>query len=176
MEKTNYLLPITGFIALVLWLCVAWGLWEVLSRPLAQSAPTQTTDAVYLFTFASSTETQRKILEQLASVDVVTAARAVEQAGKDVGVAVKVGGSTVTAANPLSTKNPSVLDSAYLAIDAQGTFAQLTRLVTLLENLPNPSMLDQFQITKTGDVDTKTKSSWRLSARIRVLFTTGDTL
>lgn len=152
--------------ALALWGMVGWGIWVVEHREDVAPAPVTDSDAIRLIAFARSTETARSALKTLTAVDVVSVARSVEEAGKKAGIVARVGGSTVTI--PPTGKTAPALDSAFLAVDAQGTFAQLSQFLQYLEQLPTPSLLDQFQLVKSGE--SEAKGAWRLSVRIKVFF------
>ena len=156
-------------LALGLWGYVGWNIWNALQEPVAPVVAVDDSDSVRLLGFARATEASRESLKKMTTIDVVSVARAVEDAGKKAGVVVHVGGSTVVAPST-NSKTPPPLDSAFFAVDAEGSFAQLAYFVRLLEVLSTPSQLDQFQLVKTGEASEK--KAWRLSARVRVFFVT----
>lgn len=175
----NTLFGALSTVAIVLgtWAVVGFATFSIMNRPPIVVESTSNADTIRLLSYVQNTEQDRTSLRDISAVDVVTAAKAVEQAGRDAGLVLKIGGST-SAPPAGNTKNQPVLDSVFLAIDTQGSFAQVTRLVALLQNLPTPSVLDQFQLSKVDSGDAKKDKgvAWRFSGRIKIFFSSTETL
>ena len=103
--------------------------------------------------------------------DILTIGEVIQQAGRDAGVTVHIGGAATGLANGGGQHSSTQLDSTSLIIDAEGTLAHLAHLVAFLETLPVPSVLEQFQLSRTGESKV---SAWRISARVKVFYSPDD--
>lgn len=103
-----------------------------------------------------STEAERTALESLVNVSILDAVKTIEAAVKQAGASdVKIGDASAQAATAQKLSNVSVV------VTASGSFAAVMRAVSLLETVPLPAAIEQFDVSKSDDV-------WHLSARLRV--------
>lgn len=129
-----------------------------------QQETRDTASAALLHSAVEESADARARLERAARVDVVSLAAAVEEIGKATGASVRVADvDTVPDADAKRAKETGVHTVGY-AVEATGTFAQLSSVVTLLETLPAPAFIEQFMLVRAAD-----GSGWRLSVRLRVL-------
>ncbi|OGG72829.1 hypothetical protein A3A38_02570 [Candidatus Kaiserbacteria bacterium RIFCSPLOWO2_01_FULL_53_17] len=102
-------------------------------------------------------EAERAALESVVRVPILEAVEAIESAGKKAGAAeVSIGNASPSAGMPAGVMAVSVV------VNARGSFAALVRMLNVLETLPIPSTLEQFELEKVD-------SSWRLTARLRLI-------
>jgi len=109
-----------------------------------------------LRSLVQGTEVERAALESVLGVRIVDAAETVEQAVRAAG-----GGGIQISEASAQAPNAQGISQVSIGVSASGSFSTLMRAVLLLETLPLPSTLEQFEITK----DTK---EWRLVARLRL--------
>ncbi|MFA7309437.1 MAG: hypothetical protein WC050_00880 [Candidatus Paceibacterota bacterium] len=165
-------------LALVVWSGVIYGgmviLAEAASRAESASTAEQQSDrlayAQRLSALAVDTKAQRERLDTLTHADIVTAVNIIEAAGKDLGVSVHVSNAIPVADGSQSLPGGVQLQAIVFIVEATGSYASLTRLVSAFERLSLPSTVDQVELEYNKNADTKAVS-WRLSARIRVLTT-----
>lgn len=102
------------------------------------------------------TEVERAALESIIRVSIVDAVETIEMALKQAGASdIQIGEAT-----PLTT-SPQGLFTVSVVVTAGGSFVALLRAAGILEVLPVPSQMEQFEISKTD-------KAWRLSARLKV--------
>jgi hypothetical protein len=102
------------------------------------------------------TEVERAALESVAGVRIVDAAETIEGAVFAAGAReIAISEASVQPANPQGISNVSV------GVNATGSFASVMRAVLLLESLPLPSNVEQFEIAQD-------KEEWRFVARLRL--------
>ncbi|MEK7155851.1 MAG: hypothetical protein AAB734_03135 [Patescibacteria group bacterium] len=113
-------------------------------------------NAARLRSTIQGTEIERAALESLVGVTILDAVETIEAAAKQAGASdVKIGEA--------STQSTSTqkLSSVSVTVTASGSFVAVMRAVALLETLPLPSTIEQFDLSKSD-------SAWRLTARLRV--------
>jgi hypothetical protein len=104
------------------------------------------------------TEAERAALESLVQITILQAVEAVEQAGEVAGASnVEIGEASPSTA-------PEGFSAVMIVVNASGSFAALTRAVSLFETLPIPAKLQQFELVKAEQ-----QNAWRLTARLNVL-------
>ena len=84
----------------------------------------------------------------------------VAQAGRAAGA----GDVAIGDASP--SAGPADLTAMDVVVNANGTFAALSRAVALFETLPIPASLEAFEMARVERTDT-----WQLTARLRILMT-----
>jgi|GEM_PF-5149905 len=141
--------------------------YRVLSAPAPQALSTSMSLETQIAQLHRTTSAGRKELQKYA-MDIVSAGELVQQAGRDAGVTLHIAGA-VTPLTP--TRDPArpdtAIDSTVIVIDAQGNLSRLVHLISLLETLPMPSMLQQFQLSRVGQ---DKKVTWRLSAQLKIFY------
>lgn len=173
MTTRAYLAWVGMVLGIAAWGGLVWTSLYLVSQGAVRAAHVQKTDASVVerasraraAIVAQATTRERANLERLAAQDASSIIRAIEQAGKDAGVPVKIG--QVIA--PQETEN-SIVHSPAFVIEATGSFASLVRVAELLDSLPIPSRVEQFQLSQAGGTD-RAKRSWILSVRVQVMTT-----
>ncbi len=123
----------------------------------ADDASLRQESAARLHARIQSTETERGALESLAGISILDAVKIIEAAGKDAGAtSVSIGEAT-----PLATSLQKLTTVAVTA-NVEGTFASVMRAESLLETLPIPASLEQFDIIKM-------EKTWHLTAHLKVV-------
>lgn len=138
---------------------------------LSQMQDAASRDAARSRTHALALDTadERAALAAAAHADVVDVAKQIESIGSAVHV-VSVSKQTAQvppggAAHPLTTIS--------YAVESIGSFQTVMQAVALLDLLPVPSQLQQFDIARTSD-DQAGVAQWRLNATV-LLFTDAET-
>lgn len=131
----------------------------VAAEELAKQETLRDESATRLRATVQGTEVERGAIESLVSITILQAVEVIEQAGEAAGARdVAIGAATPATA-------PTGLSAVSVVVNASGSFASLHKAVSLLEALPIPAALEQFEITK----DTES-NAWRLTARLRVFY------
>lgn len=158
-----------GAWALLVLAFVAWGGFAYLTQLLgaerveyadlaavsAQDGERQET-ASRLRSVVQSTEVERAALEGVVGIPLVDAAETIEASVRSAGVReIQISGAS---AQQGASKD---ISSVSVGVSGVGSFTSLVRAVLLLEQLPLPSMLEQFEIAKN-------ENEWRLNARVRL--------
>lgn len=128
------------------------------------TAAAKRTDDLRLVSLARDTEDERTSLQALISSDVVAIVEALEKAGTDAGVSMKI---DQTASSPTESTD---LRTVVLVVDAEGTFPALMHAAHLLSTLPAPSAVDRLSFDR---IPNDTRGLWKLDARVS-FFTTRD--
>lgn len=164
--------------ALLLLAIGAWvGIWfaasVIHSRALEAATTAQNTDQqaqrfAYqqrISALAADTQPQRAQLESLANHDIVSIVTTLENAGKALGVTVKVNNAQAVGSGE-ELPDGSVLRPIEFVLEARGSFTALMRALEVYEHLPLISSLTQVELGRT---DTGSASSdWNLLMRVRV--------
>lgn len=109
-----------------------------------------------LRSFVQGTEVERAALESIVGVQIVDAAETIESTVQSAGVReIQISEASVQAANPQGISSVSV------GVNATGSFAAAMRAILLLESLPLPATVEQFEISKDQE-------EWRMVARLRL--------
>lgn len=130
--------------------------------------------AARLHALVRDSQTEREILEELARIDVIHAAEAIEAAGKAAGASVSVRGAT---ASSLSGQGKSLavkdLRAVEITVDAEGKFLSLIKAISLFEALPFLSSVErlEFEEKPASPGAKKAADAWRMAARIRIITT-----
>ncbi|MDP3645702.1 MAG: hypothetical protein Q8R25_01310 [bacterium] len=125
----------------------------------AQHTELQEISVTHMHTLMTNTKDDRMFLQTLLPTDVVVAVDAIDTAGEVAGVDVHI-----SAAQPLN--GGAVVDIAgtiaiAFTVQAEGSFAQLSRLVELLNSISVPPIyIEQLDFSRS-------ESLWSLDARIR---------
>lgn len=133
----------------------------------AREFSTRHDSAVRMHALAVDTALARTRLDDLLDTDVISAVEMLEGAGK----AAKVKIQLSDAQSDTGVQSGSNVKAVGFVVSAEGSFASLMRLLTLLETLPLPSSLTRFDLEHTSGGSEA--NSWRLNSYIRVL-TTAD--
>lgn len=112
--------------------------------------------ATRLRAIVRDSEAERAALESIVRISLLDAAETIEAAGRTAGAT----NVSIGEASPGSSSASQKLSTYTFVVNAQGSFASLTRAVSLLEALPLPALVEQFEISKTD-------TTWRLTARLR---------
>jgi hypothetical protein len=108
----------------------------------------------------NDTKDDRVTLQGIISADLVGLVDAVDAVGKVAGLNLQISNVQPEAqkkGTPAGTPIP-----VNFVVQADGTFAQLDRLVELLNSFPIPSIIQQLDLNGSG-------SSWHMTAHIHVL-------
>jgi hypothetical protein len=122
---------------------------------------------------ALTTETavKRTALKEFVQADPIAAAKAIEAVGVTARIALKVSGASPEIIPISAAAAAHPLKAVGFVIEATGTFAGIMKALHLLETLPLPITLVQFDIAQVPtDASQKGIPQWRLNARMR-LFT-----
>ena len=127
-----------------------------------------------LHTLVRDSSAEQEVLETLARTDVLTAAEAIEAAGKAARARVTVRGASATSLNGTG-KNQAVKDlrAIELLVDAEGTLQSLMKFTMLVEALPFLSSVKSLELEEqqAGPEGKKASDAWRAVARIRIITT-----
>lgn len=107
-------------------------------------------------TVESSVE-ERAALEKLFAISVLEAVEIVEQS------VAAAGARDVVIEDASSSSSEGDLSAVMLVVNANGSFAAVTRAVSLLETLPIPASLEGLEMEYVDDTNL-----WRLTARIKI--------
>lgn len=154
---------------LLLLSCAAWGGFAYLVLFLedkrteyAERAATSVQESerqessARLRSLVQGTEVERAALESIVGVRIVDAAETIEEAARAAGThEIEISEASVQAANPQGISIVSV------GVNAKGSFAAAMRAILLLESLPLPATVEQFEISKDQE-------EWRVVARLRL--------
>ena len=136
----------------------------------AQQSSTIQYSSVRMHATAQDTAGERTALEQLLAGDVVTVVTMLDGVGKTAGVTFKLSGA-LPETPPVGLPAGSPIQAVGFAIEADGKFASLMRVVQLLETLPIPSSVVRLDMQHT----TGAKDAWHLSVYIKVLMSSTPT-
>lgn len=164
-----WLLALFALLAVAGTVYIAWDLGNqagdrALLRQDADAQVAKSANAVRMHALISDTEVERAALDQALATGAVASADAIEAAGKSAGVDLRVSGTL--GQQPILGISANIQTIGFL-VEAEGSFAALTRALQTLEMLPLPSAVERVNLEK-GSSD-----SWRLSALVRV-FTSSD--
>jgi hypothetical protein len=110
------------------------------------------------------TQKERTALETFTTVDIVTAAGLIEQAGKVAGVKAEIEGAT--AAPPI---DPLIdVRSVLVSVSVQGTFTGVREFVSLIEQAPFASFIESVDMRPS---EAGTPNRWEGSLRIKIITT-----
>jgi hypothetical protein len=161
-------------LAILLWVGVGYFTYAIssaealhASRELNLEAETLKQETTLrLHSLARETKEERQKLEDIAGPGIIAILDAVEAAGKDAGVNITFGRALGG-----ETEGASTVRSAALAIEAQGSFAQVVRIAALLESLPVPSRVKEVRFEKLEGAPAE--APWRAVAEVQFI-TTAD--
>lgn len=150
------------------------------NKRLSQTADVQSISergiaAIRLHSLARDTQNQRVQLDNLTRSDVIGVANMIDGIGKIAGVQLKIEGATpepaVKKKGSNKTAEAPALSAVSFVVEADGTFASVMHAAALLESLPVLSSVQNLEFARSLiSSDSKSaKSSWHLTARIRVL-------
>ena len=116
---------------------------------------------------------ERTRLEGLLGVGLLTAADAVEFAGKSAGVKLEVSDAAPEGTIVFPGKSAPLYAVGFV-VGADGTFSALIRALELLQALPLPTTLESLDISRTpiGTGADVARVPWHLNARVRLLTST----
>lgn len=123
---------------------------------LAEQEADRQESSARLRALVQGTEVERAALESIIGVRIVDAAETVEVALRDAGTQ-EVEISEANAGAP----NTQGISTVSMGVSATGSFASVMRAVLLLESLPLPSTIDQFEIVQN-------EGKWRMVARLKL--------
>lgn len=177
MKQRTFASWVVLLIAVSLWSGVIYAFMDIESRKRerldyftdAQQQNIRQMTSSRLRAFMKETEVEREAIAKSVKTDVVSIVDAIDAAGKAAGVDVQI-------SNAIPEKTKLLTPSATLVtftIQSKGSFGQIMWLLSLLETLPMPVRIVQFDIAKQAD---EKNSFWQLNVQIRALTTTGDSL
>ncbi|OGG79750.1 hypothetical protein A3A39_04470 [Candidatus Kaiserbacteria bacterium RIFCSPLOWO2_01_FULL_54_13] len=166
-------------VAIALWAGVGFFAWTIAKEESAHAsrAAEEVEESVLqsailrLHALARETKDARARLEGIARRDVVEILDSIEGVARDSGVPIKIGQALAASSDPSSP-----LRMASFVIEAEGTFAQVAHVASLLESFPMPSSVNELQFEQLPGSTGAKKSKgniWRVVARMR-FFTTVD--
>lgn len=157
--------------------CMAWGLvfwvgWRVWSAEDVIALQVSNTEQVaareasvmLLRSLVRETRSEREELHERAANDVIQAVQVIEDAGKTAGISFEMGNAVAEEENARAN-----IRTITLTVKARDTFSRLAYAVALLETLPIPSELFQFQLEKASGAT----GEWALTAHVRVIVLPG---
>lgn len=115
---------------------------------------------------ASDTEEERARLESYVSLDIVSIVNLIEASGEPLRLPVTVNDAQALGAQQ-DLPGGDALHAVTFLVESQGSYASLSKLEALFENLPLASSVDSVEFQKLQDP----KTPWHLTARIRVYTT-----
>ena len=162
------------------WALVGWSIQTIDGMAAAQQSvldasidqQTRDTASVRLRALIADTAESRVRLAEYTRVDIVDAAKRIEAAGQPVHVDLHVRDASLETQQG-AARNKSVQIFGF-SVEADGTFNQLMNTITLLQSLPFPVQIVQFDLTGAPFEPTKPtpkNPQWHLTMRIRI-FTT----
>ena len=131
---------------------------EALSRTEEESLRGES--ATRLRSAVESSRAEREAIEKVFAISVLQAVEVIEQAGR------AAGARNVAIGDASPTAGPADLTAMDVVVNADGTFAALSRAIALFETLPIPAALESFEMEQGEQGDT-----WQLTARMRILLT-----
>lgn len=143
---------------------------SVLDASIDQQA--KDTTSARLRSLIADTAEQRARLAEYTHLDIVDAAKRIEAAGNPVKVDLHVRDAGLEAQQG-ATRNRSVQTFRF-SVEGDGTFTQLMNTATLLQSLPFPVQIVQFELTGEPidpDKPTPKNPQWHATFRLRI-FTT----
>lgn len=163
---TSWLLIALGVAA---WIGVGYAAWVVVGMSDERVVELQASDtkrtesalSMRAHTLAESTRDERSQLSTIFTQDAPDMISVVEQAAKDAGVSIKIGQASVASS---VTEGLNAVD---LVADINGTFPGIVRAIGLLDVLPIPSTVRDFQVTYAPD--RSQEPGWRASVHMRFL-------
>ena len=110
-------------------------------------------------------------LDTATNVDLLTAINRIESAGKPVNVALHVRDAS---SESFGKESKGPIHAIAFAVEADGTYSGIIKTVQLLESLPLPITVEQYDLSLTpvansGGVPSRTP--WHISIRVRLLTT-----
>jgi len=141
---------------------------------LTEQELTQQSTKLHLRTLARETSDDRAELENIARKDVVELLTAIEQAGRDAGISLDISGAVSTPTSNLALPAHVIA----LTVSMEGTFAQVTKAIALLEVLPVPSSVNMIRLdlVPLDTVSARSRSSTVWQAVVETRFLTTATL
>lgn len=164
--------------AALVWTCVflAAGYRERSVEAYAQAASEQASKAtrdaarVRIRALAADTIQDRARLAAFVGADIITAVRQIESVGPLAKVDLSVSSAfpEQVALPPGASAHP--LRAVGFSVEATGSFAGVLKAAELLEQLPFPIGVEQYDIGLVpSDTEGKTGARWRLTERLRLL-------
>lgn len=108
----------------------------------------------------NETKGERAALSGVISADVIALVDAVDAVGKTIGIDIQV--SNVQPEAPKKGAPAGAPIPVGFVVQAQGSYAQISRLIELLTALPIPSTVQQFELARSG-------TSWGITVKVRAL-------
>lgn len=173
---SSYASALIALFALSVWGSVGYFAWTISVEAKAHGSAIAGMEqktaehafALRLHALARETKNERSRLEEISRADLAGILDIIESISKDSGVSVEI-----TEAPSISRIESSIIRAMSLSVEARGTFAQVARVVALLETIPIPSAVDGLRFERTAGAEGSARSSWRLIAYVRLL-TTAD--
>lgn len=173
---SSYASALIAMLALFVWGSVGYFAWTISAEAEAhrstiagmEQKTAEHAFALRLHALARETKNERLRLEEISRTDLAGILDGIERLSKDSGVSVEI-----TQAPSISTVESSTMRVLSLSVETLGTFAQVARVVALLETMPIPSTVDELRFERTSGADGAARSSWRMIASVRFL-TTAD--
>lgn len=159
-------------IALAAWVLTGFLFFDVSARLASreQLFASESTDAaqaksaIQIETIATDTAAQRASLQQFIGNDVVSIANDIDAAGTAAGAKTTIGSASTANVSGL----PSGVTALNFVVQSTGSFSQVWRTAQLLQTLPLPSRVEEFDFTQIPSSDQKA-NSWELTTNIDVL-------
>lgn len=138
----------------------------------ALSSDERASQAAYMsriHALASETKNERDALEFLTQADIVSIANAIEAAGNSIGVKARVS-AAIPSGSPIGVPGGTPIHAVAFIIQAEGSFAGVTKLVKVFESFPMFSTVEQFDIER-AQIEGANTLPWRTTIRLRILTT-----
>lgn len=136
---------------------------------VARDAMQARTRALALDTMDARAELSRSV-----HADILSSAKLIESVGPLARATVKVSGAAEESGIVKPGGSGPQLHAIGFSVEVTGSFAAVLKAAQLLETLPLPTMIEQFDFARVPpDASGKSPAQWRLNERIR-LFTDSD--
>jgi hypothetical protein len=172
MKNLSLISWIAFAVAVCAWAGVGFFAWSIQGEESdratalanAQQSSTAEFSSARMHAMAQDSAPERTALEGLLAGDVVTIVNMLEALGTTSGAKLKLSGALPETA-PAGLPAGSSIQAVGFAIEADGKFAALMRVVQLLETLPVPSSVVRLDMQHTPGAG----DAWHLSVYITVL-------
>lgn len=168
MTRSTIISIIFFFIAIGMWVAVWYSTTFVEKTEIehaglvarAQELALKDASLSKLRSLLTETKSDRDAINTLIPGDVITIVDSIDTTAREAGIPIKIS-NAVSVGAAKKTTTSSVVE---FAIQADGTYTQVTHLAQLLSTLPNPSVIQEISLSND-----KTSAQWHMILRIRML-------
>ncbi len=164
--------------AIVVWIGTGYFAWVVLGMQAdheryvgnAQAQTDQETQSAQVRSLARETLADRDVLEKSANIDLLSAVNVIESIGDTTGVKVHVRDAQ-TEKTITGKAGTLPVNAVNLSIESEGSFADLMRVLQMIEVLPFSATIEQVNLGRKEPADSGKNVLWDLSVNVRLLTT-----